>query len=177
MGRHCCVWNGHSVSHARRGKTEDFTVLQLSWVLLIWPQYCQHKIPWCPIFSTLWMTATKTLYPWTSDFKGLFAFLVPRRRQSVRHPRGLRGLRHPDRPLAHGSLHVHAARTGGRGCHREQTLRRGRVSDQYAPLSAWYRSRLDPTRLDWFFISKSCGWSLPGIFWYRPGRGPSKLRR
>lgn len=47
--------------------------------------------------------------------------------EPVRHPRGLRGLRHADGPVAHGGLHVDAQGPGRRGCHREQAVRRGRV--------------------------------------------------
>lgn len=32
--------------------------------------------------------------------------------------------------MAHGGVHVHPAGPGGRGRHRQQTVRRGRVSDQ-----------------------------------------------
>lgn len=52
---------------------------------------------------------------------------VSRWGQPVRHPRGLRGLRHADGPLAHGGLHVDAQGPGRRGRHREQAVRRGGV--------------------------------------------------
>lgn len=53
----------------------------------------------------------------------------PRWWQLVCYPWRLRGVRHQNRPLAHGGVHVHSAGTGGRGSNWEQTIRCWRVGD------------------------------------------------
>lgn len=50
--------------------------------------------------------------------------------QPVCYPRGLRGLRHQDRSLAHGGVHVHSAGTSWRGSHWEQTVCCRRVRNE-----------------------------------------------